>query len=136
MDSNRLSLSTVQKALFVVCLDVLDSKEKRYDESLPEEKQLVEAAKHLLTGGGSTHFGLNRWYDESIQVSLVMHLSPASSRIQPVAVGGAERRSERLLHRTLSCRRHRHHSNGRECHTIRQEKHARQNSQLKSLPLE
>ncbi|VDO66875.1 unnamed protein product [Heligmosomoides polygyrus] len=69
VDVNCKSLTWAQEALFVVCLDDEDKKSVRNHVDLDaQEKDLVEQGKHILTGGGSRGYGLNRWYDATIQL--------------------------------------------------------------------
>lgn len=71
VDVNCKSLTWAQEALFVVCLDDEDKKSVRNHVDLDaQEKDLVEQGKHILTGGGSRGYGLNRWYDATIQVGI------------------------------------------------------------------
>ncbi|KAJ1365844.1 hypothetical protein KIN20_026287 [Parelaphostrongylus tenuis] len=71
VEVNNTSLTWARDALFVVCLD---DEEKQYSstrtksEQRAQEEDLVLQGKHILTGGGSSGYGLNRWYDSTIQV--------------------------------------------------------------------
>ena len=68
VEQNRKSLEWMQKALFVICLDP----ERDDPVEGTKEKKMIEKGIYLLTGNGSAKHGLNRWYDASIQVLVLV----------------------------------------------------------------
>ncbi|CAI4231826.1 unnamed protein product [Auanema sp. JU1783] len=68
VDVNCLSLSWIQNALFIVCLDEENELNNNNDEESKKKSTLSDRGKHLLTGNGSSKFGFNRWYDATIQL--------------------------------------------------------------------
>ncbi|VDO27533.1 unnamed protein product [Onchocerca flexuosa] len=71
---NQESFNWILSASFGVCID-LNSETKW---SMNYESNLVHRGLHLLHGFGSKAMGLNRWYDMSIQVKIVLERSPNS----------------------------------------------------------
>lgn len=56
--SNRISLSEIQKSLFVLSID----------REMPQIQDDITTAEHtLVTGAGSRHNSGNRWYDKTVQ---------------------------------------------------------------------
>lgn len=72
---NVSSLNWIRAAVFVVCLDrnrLLQPSELASSKDEEEEPlfidELESAGLQILHGFGSAHFGLNRWFDATIQV--------------------------------------------------------------------
>ncbi|KAK5975878.1 Choline O-acetyltransferase [Trichostrongylus colubriformis] len=72
VETNSISLTWARDALFVVCLDDDETKSASAQhsdaDSQSHESNLIQQGKHILTGGGSSGHGLNRWYDATIQL--------------------------------------------------------------------
>ena len=62
VEENVKSLNWAKQALFVVCLDDVETENGKTTCNLPDR------GKHILVGGGSRKCGFNRWYDATIQV--------------------------------------------------------------------
>ncbi|CAB3409287.1 unnamed protein product [Caenorhabditis bovis] len=67
VEANAKSYEWVKSALFVVCLDMDDTIDYRFKEN-DKEAEFVARGHHVLTGHGPRRFGLNRWYDATIQL--------------------------------------------------------------------
>ncbi|VDD94014.1 unnamed protein product, partial [Enterobius vermicularis] len=61
---NEKNFLLAKDANFVVCLDIEEVKQVQRDEP----RSPAERGKHLLHGFGSKNFGVNRWYDATLQV--------------------------------------------------------------------
>ncbi|CAI2351069.1 unnamed protein product [Caenorhabditis sp. 36 PRJEB53466] len=71
VEQNSKSYEWVKSALFVVCLDMEDPVDYGANDTAnvaEKEKEFILRGYHTLTGHGSQVFGLNRWYDATIQL--------------------------------------------------------------------
>ncbi|CCD68242.1 Choline O-acetyltransferase [Caenorhabditis elegans] len=71
VEQNSKSYEWVKSALFVVCLDMEDPIDYGKNDTMSiseKEKEFVARGYSTLTGHGSSKFGLNRWYDATIQL--------------------------------------------------------------------
>ncbi|KAK5965712.1 hypothetical protein GCK32_008313 [Trichostrongylus colubriformis] len=72
VETNSISLTWARDALFVVCLDDDETKgasaQNSDADSQSHERNLIQQGKHILTGGGSSGHGLNRWFDATVQL--------------------------------------------------------------------
>uniref|UniRef100_A0A8R1IU57 Carn_acyltransf domain-containing protein n=1 Tax=Caenorhabditis japonica TaxID=281687 RepID=A0A8R1IU57_CAEJA len=69
VEQNAKSYEWVKSAIFVVCLDMEDPIDYgKTSTVVDKEKDFVLRGHHTLTGHTSSLFGLNRWYDATIQL--------------------------------------------------------------------
>ena len=67
-DSNKEMLSTIEKCLFVLCLD--QPIHNLSDKSVSHQDMF----KQMVTGHGCNRNGGNRWFDKTIQVYIIFKI--------------------------------------------------------------
>ncbi|CAK6983617.1 carnitine O-acetyltransferase-like, partial [Scomber scombrus] len=59
-ETNRESVSAIQRSIFTLCLD-------RAMPQVSDESSDITGTKQMVHGGGSQFNGGNRWFDKSLQ---------------------------------------------------------------------
>lgn len=96
-ERNRHNLELLERCLCVVCIDedILPStfnEPLRAEDRWINDRDYANVLHHAIHGGGSRHFGANRWYDKTFHAILgkvstyktcVQYIGTSTSRESP-----------------------------------------------------